>query len=317
MSSRSIFFVFTLGLAVLQPNFSVAQKSPLVDETPGQTTLSRIIKNGCSVRQYHDAVTDASLGQLASWLDRQQRPKESARVRAIAAAANDRFSEIEEGLALMVEKYVANVGKGTDWDPDALVSTALQMVGGEAAVIRVVTAARDVRLAAFKAPSAAFYRQQHVNPSNWAEDAAASDLIEIKGNSQLYGLRTSMRLPLTFYRYMIDGTPYGNAIAQPRPGMPIFVAGAADAAYRGTLAQATKDLVTDSRLPLKETFAALLTEEFSETKSPADNAERAMSYVAAIPNICLSAFLGIAPGYLAQDVIETRYIPNLKAAGKW
>lgn len=317
MSSRSIFFVFTLGLAVLQPNFSNAQKSPLVDETPGQTTLVRIIKNGCALRPFHDAISQASLGELASWLERQQRPKEAARVRAIAEAAGERFNEIEEGLALMTEKYVTSVGKGTEWDPDAMVATALQMLGGEAAVTRVVTAARDVRLSAFKAPASAFYRQTQVNPGNWAEDAAAPGLTEIKGNSQLYGIRTSMRIPLTFYRYMIDGTPFGNAIAQPRTGMPIFVAPAADAAYRDALAQATKDLVSNSRLPLKETFAALLTEEFSDSKSPADNAERAMAYVAAIPNICLSAFLAIAPGYLAQDVIESRYIPNLKAAGKW
>lgn len=318
MSSRSIFLVFTLGVAFVQPNFSQAQTSPLLDESSrGQTTLSRIITNGCSVRHIHNAVSEASLGSLASWLERQQRPKEGARVRLIASAANERFSEMEEGLSILTVKYVSGIGKGSEWDPDALIATAMQMLGGESAVTRVVAAARDVRLAAFKAPAAAFFRQPQVDASNWAEDAQATGLIEIKGNSQLYPIRSSTRLPLTFYRYMIDGSPYGNALAQPRPGMPIYVAPEADAAYRATLAQATKDIITNSRLPLKDTIASILTEEFSETKGPADNAERAMAYIAAIPNICLTAFLGAAPGYLAQDVIEKRYIPNLKDAGKW
>jgi hypothetical protein len=174
-----------------------------------------------------------------------------------------------------------------------------------------------VRLAAFKAPATAFYRQQQVDPTSWAEDAAKPGLVEIKGNSQLFPVRASMRIPLTFYRFMIEGAGYGNSLAQPRPGMPIFVAAPADQAYRDALLQATTDFISNSRLPLKETFTTLLTEEFSDTKSPADNAERAMAYVSAIPNICLSAFLAAAPGYLGQDVIEKRYIPNLRDAGKW
>lgn len=265
----------------------------------------------------HNAISDVSFGALASWLERQQRPKEGARVRAIASAADNRFNEIEESLNTLTVKYVSAIGKGGEWDPDSLLATAMQMLGGEAAVIRVVAAARDVRLAAFKAPAATFFRQPHVDAGNWAEDAPATGLTEIKGNSPLYPIRSSMRIPLTFYRYMIDGSPYGNALAQPRPGMPIYVAPAADAAYRERLAQATKDIISTSRLPLKETFAAILTEEFSETKGPADHGERAMTYVASIPNICLTAYLGAAPGYLAQDVIEKRYIPNLKDAGKW
>lgn len=318
MSSRSIFLVFTLGIAFVQPNFSLAQTSPLVDDGgPGQTPLTRIIKNGCSVRHMHNAVSAAALGGFATWLERQQRSKESTRVRAIEGAANQRFAEIEDALATYTVNYVANIGKGTEWDPDNLTATALQMLGGEAAVTRVVAASRDVRLAAFKAPSLAFFRQQNVDPGNWAEDNAAPGLVEIKGNSQLFAMRSSTRIPLTFYRFMIEGAPYGNALAQPRPGMPIFVAPAAKQAYQDAVTQSTADFVTSSRLPLKETFATLLTEEFNDAKSPSDNAERAMAYVSAIPNICLSAFLAAAPGYLGQDVIEKRYIPSLKDAGKW
>ncbi len=318
MFSRSISIAFTLGIAFVQPNFSLAQTSPLVDDGgPGQTPLSRIIKSGCSVRHMHNALSATALGGLATWLERQQRSKEGARVRAIEGAANQRFGEIEDALATYTVNYVANIGKGTEWDPDSLTATALQMLGGEAAVTRVVAASRDVRLAAFKAPSVAFYRQLQVDLTSWAEDNANPGLVEIKGNSQLFPVRASMRIPLTFYRFMIEGTAYGNALAQPRPGMPIFVAPLANQAYRETLMQATADLVTNSRLPLKETFSTLLTEEFSDSKSPSDNAERAMAYVSAIPNICLSAFLAAAPGYLGQDVIEKRYIPNLRDAGKW
>lgn len=284
---------------------------------PAQTPLSRIIKNGCSVRHISNAVTSSSLGALAGWLEKQSRSKDGARVRMIESAANDRFKEIEEGVATYTVKKVSLIGKGSEWDPDTMIASALQILGGEAVVTQIVASARDVRLAAFKAPAAALFRQQLIDPSKWAEDEPSMGLSEIKGNSQLYGVRTSMRLPLTFYRYLIEGKPYGNAIAQPRPGMPLYASPIAEAAYDEALSHAAKDVLGASRLPFKDAFAALLTEKFNEAKSPSDNAERAMAYVAALPNICLSTFLEIAPGYLGQDVVEGRYIPNLKEAGKW
>ncbi|PZR95208.1 MAG: hypothetical protein DI537_05330 [Stutzerimonas stutzeri] len=265
----------------------------------------------------HNALSSVAFGSLATWLDRQQRAKEAGRVRAIEGAANVRFGEIEEALSIYLVNYVVNIGKGTEWDPEALISTALQMVGGEAAVTRVVAASRDVRLAAFKAPAAAFYMQQKVDPTEWAEDNAKPGLVQIKGNSQLLPVRASLRIPLTFYRFMIEGAPYGNALGQARSNAPLYAAPDAEQAYKSSLSQATTAMVANSGLPLKDTFAALLTEDFNEEKSPADNSERAMAYVAAIPNICLTAFLAAAPGYLGQDVLEQRYIPSLKNAGRW
>jgi hypothetical protein len=306
-----------LSASFVQSNFSWAQQSPLLDNGNNETVLSRIIKSGCSARHIQGAIVNASLGNLASWLERERRPQEASRVRGIERVLTEGLAQIEEAQNLRTVKYVLSLGKGTEWDAETLLTSAVQTLGGEAEVTRIVAATRDARLAAFKAPADAFYRNSPLNPDMWAEDNPSQGLSEIKGNDQLLSMRTSIRLPLTFYRYMIEGKGYANPIIGARADAPLYVAPEARSAYQVALEAASLELIENSKISQRAAVARIVKKEFSETGSTPELVDRPLVYVASLSNICITANLVTASTYLAQSVIEKRYIPDLKEAGKW
>lgn len=319
MSFRTIPFLIALSFCTMQADLAYAQKSPLSDEGEApQAVVARIVKDGCSIHRMHEVIVDSSLGGLATWLDEGGRTKDAARLRLIQKSANDRFKEIEEALGVFTTNYVLSTGRGSEWDPEKMIGTALREMGGADAVTRVVSASREAHLAAFKAPAEALWRKRPIKADDWAQDNAAAGLTEIAKHGQLLPMKASIRVPITFFRYMVEGEKYGDKIAMRGSSTPLFVAPEAERAYTEALAKGTETAFANSSIPESRKLAAIITKPFSaEADAPAEMKERAMVYVAKLPTICLVAQLAVLPGYLGEDVVVTNYINGLKRDRKW
>lgn len=320
MTSKPLLLT-TVSFGLLFGTFTAtAQENPLVPEAGGSPqgeVFQRIIKEGCAPRLINDAIRYSAFDALATWLDRQGKPQEARRIRAISEAEQRQFLRNEQTITESVATGLSAIGKGGRWDAARNISVASGLLGGTDGVIRYIAAARDAQLEVYRRPSTYFYQTPNLDLSKWVRPGPAQDgMTALNPEMSYLSVRGGFEVPYTFNQYLLQGRPY-QQIMTIKSGVDLAVNTDALAAMERTRADQADAISRKSQVPLRQTLASKMAEKPDTKREPTDEADVALTYAAWLPNLCIGMQLSLSPIHFAQKAVEDVYIAPLKQNGTW
>lgn len=299
---------------------ATAQVNPLVPETPAPDklgTLRRVIQEGCSPLTINEAMRTAAFTNLADWLEREGKPQEARRIRAISEAEKREFAKNEASVVEILTGSIGPIDKGGRWDAERNLATATALLGGVDGLIRYVAAARNVQLELYKRPSSYLYQTRGLDLATWVRQGAPGTAMTALPSDMRYtGLRAAFEIPFNLNRYLLQGTSFGPTFT-PSDAVAVAVnAGALEAVDQLRTIQA-RSLSDNPAVPLRQTLAQKMAEKPDTAVQPGDASDVALTYAAWLPNLCIGYQQMTSPLFFSQRTVSEIYINSLKTSGAW
>ncbi|GHE73363.1 hypothetical protein GCM10019059_36200 [Camelimonas fluminis] len=281
----------------------------------GGTTVTKTLARVCPSSALFKIVNEATLANIASYLQRTGKPVEAKRVLAISQKAQEQVRRASDDLTALNAQIVTK-SIHPDWDPNALLLAATAMLGGESGLLRYMTASRDAFAAAYIAPSTMIFANDPSEALQWISPNADNEKIATNFGSQK-ALRGSVELPLRVFAQLAEQKHYLNMLALTETRGPVYISDKLAAAERLAREEAAKAILNDPAIPLRQTLAALVTDATSASKNADTPTDKALVLAALLPRMCLTAATTTAVMLLDTSAIREKFIPELRAEGKW
>lgn len=288
-----------------------------VSEGRDNGLIERAVTEGCAPRKMNDILRKTSFDDMADWLSTTGHPTEARRIRSLSVSEAALFGLLEPEVSRAIARLVENTGKGGDWDAAKNLSTAAVLLGGTDGLIRYLAAARDLHLAVHAAPAAYLYENQGGVLANWVSEARPlPQTTPLPTGVNALETKAAFEIPYRVGLYLRGGQDYALPV-NPEPATVVYVNTAAFRAMEDTRDRESHRIADTATIPLRQTLAGKLAKPQDNQAAPTDDADRALTFAAWLPRICLNYQMIFTPALVSRKVINENYIDGLKAKSAW
>ncbi len=313
---RALTFAVCVTSWLVQSATAMAQSSE-IDNSGPRTLLERAVVEGCSPPRINEALRKISFEAMADWLERGRHIDEARRIRAISASENDLFAVVEPDVRKTTLNLLASTDRGGSWDAERNLSLAATMLGGPDNLLRYVRAARDLHLAVHTAPARFLYENQGGALTGWvSEGQATASTVPVPQGLTEFETRAAFEIPYFVGTYLTRGIDYRVPV-NPDQDVIIYANAQAYKAMEDTRTAEARKISSDTTIPLRQTLAAKLTNPQTNQAPPTDDADRALTYAAWLPRLCINYQTLFTPALVSRRIVGEKYIGELKAKNAW
>jgi hypothetical protein len=279
--------------------------------------IERVVIEGCAPPKINAALRRISFDAMAEWLNRGRHEDEARKIQAISRSEGDLYDAIEPTVVKTVVGLVVATDRAGAWDAGRNLTLAATLLGGQTSLIRYVQAARDLHLAVHTAPARYLYENQGGNLTGWvAESQPSPQAMSLTAGLNEMETRAAFEIPYRVGSYLRAGQDYSAPVTAD-PTATVSVSTQAYRAMEETRVSEARKIATDPTIPLRQTLAQKLTKPQSNQTPPTDDADRALTFAAWLPRICLNYQTVFTPALVSRKIIGEKYIVELKAKNAW